>query len=355
MAPGMKIPSQSTAHRSGAQNRTLNQKKAQKKKTSDRAAAVWRALKLCTPIGAGPHTKMFTLRRAAKTVGVSRSTFSDLRAEYLLIPAADRPVTAAAYEAISRGAGRPTIFPPAFENLLAERLIHLAALGFPVTRARVNSSLIPLLHSNPSLQHPFNLFKGPGRRWWLRFMLDHPKLSEKLACRLSRSRSTGCNKAVIDGHFAALGNLSDPVSFLKILRELLEHMYNCDESQLHYDCDKLKALGETGKPLHRTSGSAQEREEHITGVFCIAAVGPPVPPLIIFKGVRKNQKMLAGAPADWQVDVTENGWITDVAYLGWFRELFLPDVQAKRAMLVAREWAALPHGGALCRRAQDAF
>jgi hypothetical protein len=62
-----------------------------------------------------------------------------------------------------------------------------------------------------------------------------------------------------------------------------------------------------------------ERGENVTAVACINAAGTYVPPVIIFKGIRKSPQFQDGLPPGSVVGMSYSGWINEDLFQDWLK------------------------------------
>eukprot|EP00048_Salpingoeca_helianthica_P023969 m.28695 g.28695 ORF g.28695 m.28695 type:complete len:803 (-) comp9104_c0_seq1:299-2707(-) len=285
-------------------------------------------------------TKRPSIRAAARLYKIHWTTLSHHRRLFLSLPE-PRPTNFEEFRLVYRKVGRPTALPAAAEKIFVERLLHLSARGFPVTRQRASGALASFVRKNPDLELPFHKTRGPGKNWWDRLKRDHPDLVEKRPARLSGERARHCTKEVVAQHLARLADLDE---YKHIPAELI---FNFDETQFNIDSKasgRQRVFCQKASPAQRVGGRG-EREEHVTLLACVAAKGPPVPPVLLFKGERVTEWMAQGAPLGTRVKVTENGWTTDDTYHFYVRDVLVPHVKSVRDPLQAAAEAASAAAG----------
>jgi hypothetical protein len=73
------------------------------------------------------------------------------------------------------------------------------------------------------------------------------------------------------------------------------------------------------------------KQEWVTDIECINAVGEALSPLLIFKAKNLNSGWLpAETPPDWQFGVSENGWTSNDLGLHWLMKVFEPQTRRER-------------------------
>ena len=99
------------------------------------------------------------------------------------------------------------------------------------------------------------------------------------------------------------------------------HIWNCDECGVPLDFQprKVVASRRTRSIWSINSGD----KTNITVMGSGAASGKMMPPMVIYKGKRVNQCLLANAPDDWMVRFSDTGWINCILFEQWFQHHFL--------------------------------
>ena len=289
---------------------------------------LWKALQATTDhrAAASPAelgVKPLSYSTAAKQFRVSLTTLLRDKDHLAKLPASQRPTSLEAFLAWKRPAGRATLLNPALEKLLVDRALFLADHGKPVTKKRFITQMLLYLKVC-KIPNKFGV-KGPGKDWWRAFLQRHPDLSHKRASKLSKARATACNEISIGQHFERW--LKFNTAHPNIPPKL---KFNADETGMCPDGTTTeRVLGRRGKRADRPTQG--ERAEHVTGMFCCPAEGPPVPPMLIYKGKKQNGSFLDGTPDGWTMQMTENGWINDKAFMFWFKSVFVPWVNKIRS------------------------
>lgn len=193
-----------------------------------------------------------TFASAALAAGVSKTTLFRRFKEFNAIDKKERPTTLEQYRrVVYHASGRPPTLTREFEAVLAARLLYVSRLGFPVTRVYTTMQISKFLAENP---HIVNTFKSgrPGKKWWRRFLAEHPKLSVKVPSRLSRSRAYACNQTKF---FELLAGFDSP-PLASVLPELT---FNMDETQLHYNA-KRKEIEDAKAAKEKAKKDVKERK-----------------------------------------------------------------------------------------------
>lgn len=78
--------------------------------------------------------------------------------------------------------------------------------------------------------------------------------------------------------------------------------------------------------IERASLAQPDNRRWATLIECINSTGVAMPPCIVFKGRYHLEYwyQVQGLPGDWRIDVSPNGWATDMVRLSWLKDLFVP-------------------------------
>ena len=71
-----------------------------------------------------------------------------------------------------------------------------------------------------------------------------------------------------------------------------------------------------------------------TILVCGSAQGEFIEPLVIYKGKHLKESWMHGGPSQTQYTVTDNGWMTELAFENWFKETFIPFVKDRKKPLI---------------------
>jgi hypothetical protein len=120
-----------------------------------------------------------------------------------------------------------------------------------------------------------------GENWVYRFMRRHPDLKPVWAKKLDAARARGLNPAVVADFFKTL------------IAELITHgipaqnIFNADEKGVMCGDDApVKVFVDRNQ---RTVSQVTQQDRELTTVMeCVCADGTAIPPMIIFKGVKKK-------------------------------------------------------------------
>lgn len=135
-----------------------------------------------------------------------------------------------------------------------------------------------------NIPHNFNKEKRIAGKGWLRMFLErNPTIAKRKAQFLNAARAQKLNKHITDHHFQEIKNIYDELD----LHDHPERLYNMDEKGCRLTLHRQPiVLAEKG--TERVHMQASEHGENVTIVGCGNALGNAIPPMILFKGVRKK-------------------------------------------------------------------
>lgn len=208
------------------------------------------------------------------------------------------------------------------ERLLCDRSLLLADRGFPVTVASLRklafqyaSSLNNLGKLKCKIPVTWVSNNSAGKDWYLGFKARHTELAIRKPEGLSTSRAQAFNKDRINHYFE---------SIIPALKDVDPRViYNVDETGLtnvpNVPCKVVARKG------CRSVSSVQvgERGTLTTILPCVNAAGHLLPPFIIFKGKRMDQRLTQALEENnIRGEMTESGYI-DIACFIKFLEHFV--------------------------------
>src|SRR6185369_5692421 len=190
---------------------------------------------------------------------------------------------AIAKETVPNRSGPSTILTVNEENELVGYCLNMQKIGFGLTKAAVNTMVMQILNSQHR-KHPFK--NSPGKKWWQRFMRDHPVLSFRVPQELFQARAAKDNPIVIQNHFESLQQMIHEHSLTA------DRIWNMDETGFNLSPRLQKVLSQKNtRQVHKTA--AGNSNEHISICPTISAAGTYIPPLLIYKGVKVIEGLLS--------------------------------------------------------------
>lgn len=212
----------------------------------------------------------------------------------------------------SKKMGRPNDIPPDMEEVLAQHLMNLESCFFGLTTTEFRKLAFELAEKF-QLRHRFNKEKKiAGKKWYYRFMKEHPNLSLRVPEPTSMARSKGFNKERVNEFFDKYEEIIDKYKFAA------HQIYNMDETAISTVHKPSKVIAQKGK--HQVGATTSgERGLTTTCICAMNAAGEFIPPMLIFKRSRLNDALKSGAPPNTEFGCSKNGWITSELFVQWLQ------------------------------------
>ena len=177
-----------------------------------------------------------------------------------------------------------------------------------------------------------NPFKDgvPGKDWWKYFMKWHPELSMRKPQALQMIRARSAMPEIINHWF---NDVLKPTLDRLGLAEKPHCIYNVDESGFPLSGRPAQIICQRGLKSPQTIIGGSGRE-NINVQVCVNAYGTLLAPYIVFTGKHLMANCTNGGPLATRYAVSPNGWMTNTAYIDWFKNLFLPSIPSDRPILL---------------------
>ena len=224
--------------------------------------------------------------------------------------------------------GRPTRLTKEEESEIAQTCLIFSEWGYGLGKKEVLS----VIHDYLKSKKKTHLFPNgiPGEAWWLGFLKRNPQLSLRKPQSLQIAR--------------AVSSTSDVVShwFTDVLKPLLEkhnlhlhpnRIYNADETSFALCGRPTRVVTKRGakSPQFVVGGTGRE---NITVQMCVSATGQLLPPYILYTGQRLMFDLTQGGPLGARYGVAPRGWMTELNFLDWFKNQFIPALPKERPVLL---------------------
>lgn len=208
--------------------------------------------------------------------------------------------------------GRPNDMTAEMEEELAQHIMNLESSFFGLTITELRKLAYELAEKY-QLPHRFNKDKKiAGKKWFYRFMKQHPTLSLRVPEATSMARSKGFNKDRVNEFFDKYEEILDKHKFTA------DQIYNVDETALSTVHKPSKVIAQKGK--HQVGAiTSGERGLTTTAVCAMNAAGEFIPPMLIFKRSRMNDALKKEAPPNTAFGCSKNGWITSELFVQWLQ------------------------------------
>ncbi|XP_025829080.1 uncharacterized protein LOC112904074 [Agrilus planipennis] len=208
--------------------------------------------------------------------------------------------------------GRPNDMTREMENELAQHILNMESAFFGLTVTNVRK-LAYQFAEKYQLPHRFNKEKEiAGKKWFARFMKEHPILSLRVPEPTSMARSKGFNKERVNEFFDKYEGILEQHKFTA------DKVYNVDETALSTVHKPSKVIAQKGK--HQVGAlTSGERGLTTTCVCAMNAAGEYIPPMLIYKRVRMLETLKRGAPPNTLFGCSKNGLITSELFVQWLQ------------------------------------
>ena len=179
--------------------------------------------------------------------------------------------------------GRKSVLNIEQEPDLVRRIIHYSEVGMPIAVPMLGRYVYRFCETN-NIATPFNdQTYTAGKDWLKAFLKRHPSVAQRKAQSMNPAKAQKLNRFVVNDYFTEMERVQTELQ----LFDKPERIFNMDEKgcqlSLHH---QQKVLAKKGsKRVHLV---APEHGENVTTVACGTATGIVIPPMIIFKGQRKN-------------------------------------------------------------------
>ena len=224
---------------------------------------------------------------------------------------------------------------PAEERTLVKWISHLTRAGYPIAPSLAHDmaenmrsqrcQLSKRRKSDPPL-------RPLGQKWLDKFKGRHPEIQGVWARKIENARHKAVTREAVTSWFKAVTSL------------VLQHqyppsrIYNMDESGFAIgDSQSSRALVNVREETSWKVISG--RQEWVTAIECVNALGTALPPLVIFKAVHTNTAWIPShTPSNWQFSTSNSGWTSDSHGFEWLQRQFdpltRPEDPAERRLLI---------------------
>ncbi|XP_077660561.1 uncharacterized protein AFUA_3G10430 [Aspergillus fumigatus Af293] len=159
-----------------------------------------------------------------------------------------------------------------------------------------------------------------GEKWVYNFINRHDEIKTRFSRRYNHQRAKCEDPKIILEWFNRVQ--------ITIMQHgiTLEDIYNFDETGFAMGLVATAKVVTRAEMLSRPFLIQPGNREWVTSIECINSTGWVLPPCIIFKGKVHIEGWYqdTALPADWRIEVSENGWTTDQIGLRWLQKVFIP-------------------------------
>ncbi|XP_063887774.1 uncharacterized protein LOC135115197 [Scylla paramamosain] len=256
------------------------------------------------------RSKQMPLNAASKTFGIPYATLGDkVRGRRPMQPA---PKTVLSMEE---------------EKKLVDWLIEVSQRGFGRTKDDLKDMVKTILDDREER----TVFKNnrPGKDWMRAFFKRHPEIRERIGQPLGRERAI-VTKDALGEWFQQMKHYLDTID--PTLLTSPDRIFNADESGFNI-CPKTKRIISMTGAKHVYSVTSGTRQQ-VTMLACSSAMGQYLPPLLIFPYTRDPRFNALEGFEEAFFQKTPNGWITEVVFLSFLRDIFIPKLGEKRPVVL---------------------
>ena len=266
-----------------------------------------------------------SVRRAAETYGVPRSTLGDR-------------ISGRIVHGTSSGASR--FLNDDEEEELVSFILGCASIGYSKTIKEILVVVQRTLESRGA-------HKVVSYGWWESFRKRHPNLTLRVATSLSKARMLASNRMVLDHYF----DLLEETLRENGLMDKPYQVFNMDETGMPLDAKPVKTIHAVGShnPYCLSSGS----KDQITVVGCVSAAGQHLPPMVIWDRKNLKPELTQGEYPQTIYGLSSKGWMDMELFEKWFSRLFLCCAPAARPLLLLLDGHSSHYSPAAIRMAAE--
>jgi hypothetical protein len=210
---------------------------------------------------------------------------------------------------------------PTEERTLLKWITHLTRAGYPIAPSLaydIAENIRSQRYQLSTTRRSDLLLRPLGKNWLAKFKSRHPEIRGVWARKIENARHKAVTREAVTSWFEA-------VTSLVVQYQYPPHrIYNMDESGFAIgDSQSSRALVNIreGTSWKVISG----RQEWVTAIECVNALGTALPPLVIFKALHTNTAWIpTHTPLNWQFSTSNSGWTSDSHGFEWLQRQFDP-------------------------------
>ena len=207
------------------------------------------------------------------------------------------------------------------ERTLVKWISHLTRAGYPIAPSLaydMAENIRSQRYQLSATRYSAPLLRPLGKNWLDKFKSRHPEIQGVWVRKIENARHKAVTKEVVTSWFEA-------VTSLIVQHQYPPHrIYNMDESGFAIgDSQSSRALVNIRE---ETSWKViAGRQEWVTAIECVNALGIALPPLVIFKALHTNTAWIpTHTPLNWQFSTSNSGWTSDSHGFEWLQRQFDP-------------------------------
>lgn len=199
-------------------------------------------------------------------------------------------------------------------------------IGFGLTVKQIRIVAYRLAEQ-AQIKHPFSTTKQcAGWYWWASFKKRY-NLSLRTPESLSMNRAQSATREALNEFYKMVEEL-----YIKLkVQNHPQRIWNLDESGFMFVMKSGKVVALTGK-THVYKQTFGERGTTTTVLPCVNVAGDAIPPMIIFKGKRQDDR-LRSAEFPCLIKLSEKGWINNDLFLEFFQH-FIDNISLARPVVL---------------------
>jgi hypothetical protein len=163
-----------------------------------------------------------------------------------------------------------------------------------------------------------------GINWVYNLVKRRAELKSRFSRRYNHERAKNEDPKIIKEWF-------DRVREVQLQYGILpDDIYNFDETGFAMGLIATAKVITSSDRVCRPNLLQPGNREWVTAIESVNALGWALPPYIIFKASTVHQhSWFESLPDDWRLDISKNGWTTDVIGLKWLTKMFIPATTAR--------------------------
>ncbi|KAJ8028895.1 hypothetical protein HOLleu_28147 [Holothuria leucospilota] len=208
--------------------------------------------------------------------------------------------------------GRPSLIPHEEERMLKDHIIHLAKLGYPLTRSDVLQIATQTAVFLKVKKDPSHLL---SQHWLNGFLSRWPELKVVRPSKLGMKRAKAITKESISKYFNELNNILIKYE----LKDKPHLIFNVDETGFNFEHRPTKVVAPRGIKVNAITTD----KGAITTILAAGnAVGYVIPPYFIFKGKHMIERLKAGVYPGSGFEMTSSGWSNGEVFINYIENHF---------------------------------
>ena len=192
------------------------------------------------------------------------------------------------------------------EQTLIRYIFRLSRSGCPIPPSLARDLAVEIRTSRYSLATSLPTRVPLSKRWINRLYKRYPELKATWSRQLEANRHRGTRYSIVDAYFTAISTLFVENNYAP------EDIYNVDESGFAIGTSSTSRvlINRRDKEVFKRIPG---RQEWITAIECISALGVVLPPLLIFKAKYTNTGWIpTSTPSNYRFSTSTNGWTSDL-------------------------------------------